>query len=441
MRPGRDEAVLGGGVVRWVGVAIVAAALMVLMAVGVLSASAAGTSSPQSSGAAADGLIGRLAILRRPQTAQDELPPGTTLPPGVGTLIPGLTRLVGTLPTMKLFVVALTPAGGAPPLWSPRLGDQVAVVAVGTQTTLAMAPFPAADLNDPFNLGYAGARASAAQPSADIYNVEIVPDGVSRVQWRFANQSGTGGRIEDAAVADNVAIAPYARGSGTLRTATWYDPDGAIVPTSDRVLLRAIAARQTVLRKQAIGYARHHLHRAAPALLADFAVFSVTSHSPVHAPGGLTISHPGLSDLPLPILRVFSHGGDIIQADLRQTREVTNRSGYRMWVIPGARGLCVGVLDRSPFLPVISGGGGACSGTLARALSDGVALLSGSANGTTTDGVLPKSKPTITLRIAGHNRVIRPPYGVYIVHNPARRARQAAPARRRIHVPTLRSPP
>ncbi len=35
----------------------------------------------------------------------------------------------------------------------------------------------------------------------------------------------------------------------------------------------------------------------------------------------------------------------------------------------------------------------------------------------TTYGVLPKSRPTITLRIHGHRRVIRPLFGVYVRHS------------------------
>jgi hypothetical protein len=407
-------------------VGVATAGVMTAMALGVLTASAAPapTSVTQALAPTADGLIARLAVLRQPQTPADMLPAGTTLPRPEGTIIPSLTRLVATLPTMKLYLVVATPTGGSQPLWSRGLGDQVTLVAVGQPAAGSGTPFPAADLDDPFHLADVGSRTSLRQPLTGVYQVSIVPDGVSRVRWRFATASGGRGAVENIEVSNNVAVAPVQQGAPFLERATWYAPDGTVVPTSDRALLHAIAARQAVWKAQAIRYDERHAHRAAPVLLADFAVFSITSRSPVREPGGIAISHPRLAALPLTILQLFSRPGGPAQPDLRQTREIVTRSGDRMWVVPGAHGLCLGVVDRSRFSgPLgVTGGGATCSADLTRAEADGVGLSSGYAGGaTTTYGVLPKSKPTVIVKIRGHKRVIRPAYGVYILHHSGHR--------------------
>jgi hypothetical protein len=146
---------------------------------------------------------------------------------------------------------------------------------------------------------------------------------------------------------------------------------------------------------------------------------SVTGRSPVREPGGITISHPRLAALPLPILQLFARPWGPPQPDLRQTPEIATRSGDRMWIVPGADGLCLGLVDRSPFPfpPGATGGGATCSSDLTRAEAAGVGLSSGHPGGaTTTYGVLPKSKPTLTVKIGGHKRVLRPAYGVYTLH-------------------------
>jgi hypothetical protein len=412
-------------VVRRVAVGVATAGVMTA-AMGVLTASAATapTSATQAPAPTADGLIARLAALRQPQTPADLLPAGTTLPRPEGTIIPSLTRLVAALPTMKLYLVVATPTGGSQPLWSRRLGDQVTVVAVGQPAAGAGTPFPAVDLDDPFHLADVGNRPSPTQPLTGVYHVTIVPDGVSRVRWRFATASGGRVGVENVEVSNNVAFAPVQQHTALLEQATWYAPDGTVVPTSDRALLHAIAARQAVWKAQAIRYDERHAHRAAPGLLADFAVFSITSRSPVREPGGITISHPRLAALPLAILQLFSRPWGPAQPDLLQTREIATQSGDRMWVVPGAHGLCLGVVDRSRFsFPLgVTGGGATCSGDLTHAETDGVGLSSAYPGGaTTTYGVLPKSKPTIIVKIRGHKRVIRPAYGVYILHRSGHR--------------------
>lgn len=125
-------------------------------------------------------------MLRRPQVASDLLPAGLRIPDRQGKIIGRLTRLVGVEPDARLFMVVNTPAGGNPPLWSPTLGDQVAIVAVTSHGAIESQAVPAVDLTDADQLGYAGAAAR----TGPVYRVAIVPDGVARVRWTFGSVSG-----------------------------------------------------------------------------------------------------------------------------------------------------------------------------------------------------------------------------------------------------------
>jgi hypothetical protein len=75
-------------------------------------------------------------------------------------------------------------------------------------------------------------------------DVAVVPDGVAQVRWTFGDIAGKPGRVVDAPAADNVAVVPYvrsARGARLVRAA-WFASNGRVIPTSDKALLRAIAA-------------------------------------------------------------------------------------------------------------------------------------------------------------------------------------------------------
>ncbi len=401
---------------RCVGIVLAVAVTAVVLSVVRVGASGSRAAAAQVSAPSADGLVARLAVLRRPQTPADMLPPGTRLPRPGGTILPGLTRLVTTLPgDLSVYLVVATPTGGSLPLWRPRLGDQVTVVAVGPHAAAFDGPYPAVDLDDPFNLGSVGSR-TPRSPLTSAYNIAILPDGVSRVRWRFADLSGGRDEVQTAPLANNVAVAPWKRNAVFLDGATWYAPDGAVVPTSDTALVRALAAREAVLKARAVRFAEHHSHRAAPSLLAAFAVFAVTSRRPVHEPGGITVARPRPTDVPLTILNLTSHG--LGQLDDRQMRSIVTRSGDQMWLIPGARGLCLAVLDKPLSSSPLNGqgGGAACGTNLTQVEAQGIGLGAGTRRGSFTYGVLPRSKPTITVTIRGHRRVLRPPLGVYVLH-------------------------
>jgi hypothetical protein len=135
--------------------------------------------------------------------------------------------------------------------------------------------------------------------------------------------------------------------------------------------------------------------------------------------GGLTISRPALTSLPLAILSITRDPGNPRfnpELDPNDMRQATTRSGVSVWIIPGANSLCVAQVDKPRFPFMGTGGGMACSRDVASAVSDGSGLTSGAPGGVTWHyGVLPKTKPTLTIRTGRHShKIIHPPDGVYI---------------------------
>lgn len=368
---------------------------------------------------AAAGLVARLAVLRRPQTPADVLPAGMRVAgPPHGTIIPSLTRLVATPAGADVYLVVSMPLAGSPPLWSPKLGDQVGIVTVIGGAATDTFPVPAADLTNGFSVELVGgAEASNA------YQVGVVPDGVASVRWTFANANAKRTYVVDVPATNNIAITPLHAGTPFLLRATWYAADGAVIPTSDSAMRNAIAARDNVLRERVIRQDARSSFRPSPAILADFAVFSVTSRSGIRV-GDLTISHPRLSSVPLAILELTAPGRPSgrpsgSELDPEDMRQATTRNGVSVWIIPGRRGICAAAVDPSQSMFPLrygSGAGMGCSGTLAFAESHGTGLSSCCFSGYSWYyGVLPNVHPTLTIRTGRHtHRTIRPPDGVYI---------------------------
>jgi hypothetical protein len=386
----------------------------VLVGVPGISGASAGTpDAPPVPGASA-GLIERLAVLQRPQTAADMLPSGLKLPRfGQGTVIPALTRLVATPAGDDLYLVVFTPARSrATTLWSPKLGDQVGLVLVTSDRPEPTGLAPAVDLTNGHNVTTIGAGSG--------YYVGIVPDGVARVGWTFANVQGNHRYSVGAQAANNVVLVPVHPGAPFLLRATWYAADGGVIPTSEKPLLHAITARQNIQRRQIIRQDARIRYRPAPALLAAFTVFNVTSRTGVKV-AGLTISHPRLSSLPLTILSITARAGApgrfAPELDPGDIRQATTRTGVSVWIIPGARGLCVAEVDQARFpFPGGSGAGMSCSQDVASAVASGSGLSSGSPGRLTWHyGVLPNTQPTLTIRTGPHShRTIHLSDGVYI---------------------------
>lgn len=406
------------GVLRSRGaLAVVGAALLcwaVLVGVPGIQGASAGTPHAQPVPGASAALSGQLAILRRPQTPADMLPSGLNLPRfGQGTVVPALTRLVATPAGDDLYLVVFTPARRTTTtLWSPKLGDQVGLVLVTGNRAEITGATPAVNLTN--------GNGVVTIDAGSGYYAGIVPDGVARASWTFANVQGEHRYSVNAQVANNVALAPFHPGTPFLLRATRYAADGTVVPTSDKALRQAIAARQNIQRRQIIRQDARLRSRPAPALLAAFAVFNVTSRSGVKV-AGLTISHPRLTSLPLAILSITSRAGApgrfAPELDPGDIRQATTRTGVSVWIIPGARGLCVAEVDQSRFpFPGGTDGGMSCSRDLASAVANGAGLTSGYPGRNTWHyGVLPNTQPTLTIRTGSHtHRTIRPPDGVYI---------------------------
>ena len=195
-----------------------------------------------------------------------------------------------------------------------------------------------------------------------------------------------------------------------------------MIRTSEQAWLRARAAYQAPRRARALRQDELHSYRAAPALLADFAVFAVTSRTGVRTAAGITISHPRLSSLPLSVLSAAGSPNQPPQLDTEDTRQVTTASGVQLWIIPGRQGMCLATVDRSPLTGADSGGGDTCSSNLAQTESEGLGFSqSGLGTGTMIFGIAPKTRATVTIQTGrGTRRTIRPADGVYVVQNGAR---------------------
>jgi hypothetical protein len=181
--------------------------------------------------AAAQGLITRLAVLRRAQTAADVLPSLLRLPhsPRGGVIIPSLTRLVAAAPNAKLFLVVMTPpAGSRPALWGAKFGDQVAIVAVTAAGASESSGIPAADLSNADEIE-PPLQSTNGRSLAHPDQVGIVPDGVARVSWTFAklsNRSFHAGRVVSLPVANNIAFVARDNSTALLLSGRWYAADG-----------------------------------------------------------------------------------------------------------------------------------------------------------------------------------------------------------------------
>ena len=88
-----------------------------------------------------------------------------------------------------------------------------------------------------------------------------------------------------------------------------------------------------------------------------------------------------------------------------------------MWIIPGARSLCVATIDKTslPFLAGTATGMG-CSRDVASALSYGSGVSNGEPGRVTWNYcVLPNTKPTLMIRTGSdHHKTIHRADGVYI---------------------------
>jgi hypothetical protein len=363
----------------------------------------------------ANALIARLAVLRRPQTPADRMPThlllsGPTHPRlsgPTGTVMPRLTRLIAQRPGVRLYLVVTSPVaqrGG--PDWPAALGDQVSLIAVRGHSGVQTAPVPAAVLGD--------AAPLVPFPSHRPRVVQIVPDGVAHVRWSYPILPEQFHHIAvTTSVADNLAISPPQQAEPAR--ATWLRADGTVV-VGPRILGRRVVRADEAARAHTIAQALSRVHHRAPARLLDG--FSVLG-SP-NSRGGVTVTRPHLSAIPLPILGVIYNGRTDV--DVAHIRAVTVASGRSMWVLPGLKSLCLvtastpdwnsavtAFVDQPPVRVQ-------CADSIAGALAHGVKSTPDIEPGgvSVAFGVLPRRHPTTTLRLPGGGRpTIRPPLGAY----------------------------
>jgi hypothetical protein len=402
------------------GAMLALSSIAVVIAVGAIALLLHGRGPVAGDSASAQQLVARLAVLQRPQTAADMLPADVHITNPQGTIIPRFTRLVRTLPDARLFLVVTSPNARSNPVWSLRLGDQVAIVEIsGTHATQTV-PVPAADLsnaNDVFLISLSG-LGSRFQPGA-YYVVGIVPDGVARARWTFATNQFEPGAVLDVSVADNVAVTRARPGTppAVLRAA-WYAPDGRRVATSNQALRAAQAAHDAVLKAQAIRSDLQQRYHADRSLLDAFAAFAINSRTGVKTAAGDLISRPPLSSVPLAILQSPPRMNQLAQLDFTQLREVITPSGGRLYLIPGREGLCLAAVpvNSSPFPDgFLGGGGGSACSLLADAESHGMTLTIGYFGVRTNYRMVPKTIHSITVRTSGGARkTIALPDGIYV---------------------------
>jgi hypothetical protein len=166
-------------------------------------------------------LVANLAVLRRPQTAADRgLPAADAEPVGPGQYDPSYTRLVARPPGATIYLAVDRAPGSAG-------GDAVFPVIVMPTGAETQPGQPAARLYSPSNVLFG------------IYVVEIVPDGVVEVRWRFKNA-----RPITAAAHDNAAIAPS---GGRLN---WQPVSVTYYLTGDRAFTARATAQPSLISRR-----------------------------------------------------------------------------------------------------------------------------------------------------------------------------------------------
>jgi hypothetical protein len=398
-------------------IAIAVAALTLLHHRGADQSAGTGNST-----AGAAGLISRLAVLRRPQEPNDTLPASVHLGrvatgPLNGPVIPSLTRLVATRPGAKLYLIVTKPYTGQGHRWSPKLGDQVAIVDLTKRGASHTAGIPAADLDDPSEVSVVGTLRRVAspvggRPRINPLQVAIVPDGVARVHWILPTDTGSATRSVSVTASNNIVVTPAMTLPRPLHAA-WYAQDGTVVPAHYLPLRQAETAQQAPAREQAISYDKRHSYTAAPSILAEYRIFRITSRSGVPVGNGMAILWPRLSSLPTPILE-SAFPGQPQHLDPLDIREVITRSGTRLYVIPGARGLCVSRSYPDPLTGIVEGGGDACAPNLKLA-KRGAGSTSYNDGVTVTAGISPDYRQTVRRLGRRNAQMVNRAYGVYAI--------------------------
>jgi hypothetical protein len=312
-------------------------------------------------------LLSELAVLRRPQTPADRRAPASvTRGPGV---VHELTRLATTVKVprageIRAYVVVRR-LGANSSVFGTKHGSVPGVVVA---TTVSPTGQTAA-------IGTGWAR-SLARPfvvrQANGLDGSIVPDGVARAKWVFAD-AGPASELHQLitvypTVRNNLALAPIARHQGLLSSITWYGAGGQVIQTFD-----AAAQRAQQARKAAQAIARSSKRRVAASLINTLAVLRARRRA----------GSPSLpSDMAAAMAEQGGYGLNVAQA-----RFVT-AGGHGFWLVPGTSGACL-------IGPTPSGLTG-CNDVRA-ADSGGLAGGSAGPNWMMLEGIVPDGNPTVSV--------------------------------------------
>jgi hypothetical protein len=374
--PGKNRVRSGGAVRRlpFGGLAVVfGAAVTVLVAV--VAVLVVGRHSPtgRSGGDVPVGarslgsLVSELAILRRPQTLADRHAPASVT--SGREVVHNLTRLAATVSApgaeaVRVYlVVRMLGANGSAS--GARHGSVSAVVTA----TIVSATGRVGVVGN----GWAGSLTRPVGVSqANGLDASIVPDGVARVKWVFA-QAVTASQVHRLitvypTVRNNVALAPVARQQGLLARVTWYDANGHVVQTFNAAAERARRTREI---ERAISASSRR--RVAPAL--------ITSLTVLRAP-----RRAGSPRLPSGTAAAMAEQGSY-GLNITQARFVT-ADGHGFWLVPGTSGVCLS----GPSPSGLTG----CN--TVKAVEDG-GLVGGTAGPGwgMLEGVAPDGNPTISI--------------------------------------------
>ncbi len=367
--------------------------------------------------------IAAFAVLRRAQIAADLVPSQVLRTIDRGGLIriqPQMTRLIATVGGSRVYLVVGTQARGSArlgPVWSARSGELVGELAVGGGSQPHVDAAPVGELADAVDVSVVVA---SPQPNAVASAlVAIAPDGVRRVAFVVSVRFGHVLRSVGAPVTNNAAVIPDG-GFGLSRTVVardrplsekveWFAHDGAVIPTSDAALTRALAVGMDAARRQLLRQAQRQGYRAPAAFLARFAVFEIHSRAGIRTRSGLTISQPDPQSIPFGVLNTVSSG-----IDLTSVRKIT-KGAATMWVAAQSggdtesEGICVTVIKSEPGV----GGYGASEGCGGQGAGESIT----GANGTVVYEVVPTTTQTVSILTGPHSsRQVRPDDGVIVAY-------------------------
>lgn len=393
----------------------VAAVAIAVFAVAALNHRARGSASGRAA-PAARGLVANLAVLRRPQHPDDRLPTWAARQaldfPGHGRLVDSLSRLVSArfnlteaAGSVYLVVQTTAVAGRAPaiqhPLLRPSLGDQASVViAANHRASTAALGEPASALRHPaqelllqgFTQGGPGDVRRLGELAAG-----IVPDGVTRVVWRFAD-----GVVVHPLVSANTAIAVVPVASGILTRSVWYGSGRRVLASFTDPLVRGFGA----------ALAQSDREPVAPALRRHFAMLRSSADYAAQLTGaGLTAGVERALIEPANPYGLNLAAARFVPYPSTPTASPNGPAG--LWVVPGRAG--VALLSDSLR---VSGTWG-LSG-LESPLSGRMRLATWYGDGSQTIvGLVPDGNTRVTVLVRGGRRVSAPVvYNVYSIYVP-----------------------